>query len=272
MKRVLSWGLGLQSTTLGVLSALGQLPPLDLIITADPGWERERTYKILDYYKPYFEDAGIPVVILDTGNVKKEGAKDHIHIPFWTETGAPLRRQCTKHFKIAPIRRYLRDWLGFPASTPPHPPPGSVEQWIGFTIDERERMSPSDIKWQVKRYPLIEMNWARWDCPPFLRSHGLPVPIKSACIGCPYRSAAEWLELREEAPEEWREAVQFDDDNRGNPLAERGASTDDRLYIWREAVPLADANLKPLAERERQKPKSAQLGFPLGCDDGYCHI
>lgn len=272
MKRVLSWGLGLQSTTLGVLSALGELPKLDLIITSDPGWERQKSYAVADFYTEYFEDAGIPVVILKPGNVRKQGAEEHIHIPFWTETGGPLQRQCTSHFKIAPIKRYLRQWLGYPASTPPHPPPGSVEQWIGFTIDERARCAPSKIKWQRKRYPLIEMNWARWDCGPYLESHGLPVPIKSACIGCPYRSASEWLEIQREAPGEWREAIEFDERNRDNPLAKRGASTADRLYLWREAIPLAEANLIPLAEKEQRRPETAQMGFALGCDDGYCHV
>lgn len=267
----LSWGCGTQSTALAAMSALGDMPKLDAIITADTGWERKKTYEIRDFYKGWLEERGIPVYIVSSGNVRNDGAKEHIHIPFWTETGGPLRRQCTKDFKIDPIKRLLRTLLGYPLGKPPHPPAGSVEQWLGISLDEYQRMNSSRVQYIIHRYPLVEERITRQDCINYLDSKGLPIPIKSACIGCPYRQASEWLSMKKEAPEEWQEAVEFDEKNRHNPLATKtGGSTADRLYIYKngKGIPLQMANLEADAERER---KSKQLPLIL-CESGYCHV
>ena len=41
--KFISWGGGVQSTTMAVMSALGDLEPVDAVIFADTGWEREAT-------------------------------------------------------------------------------------------------------------------------------------------------------------------------------------------------------------------------------------
>ncbi len=272
MKRVLSWGLGLQSTMLAVMSALGDIEPLDLIITADLGFERRSTYEIRDFYIDWLHRHGQSVVVINSGDIRLEGASEHIHIPFFTETGAPLRRQCTREFKIRPIRRYIREWLGYPPSTPPHPPAGSVEQWIGFTIDEWSRIKTSGVKFIKNRFPLIERKITRNECPQYFIDRGLPVPGKSACLCCPYRSASEWKEIAEKEPENFQAAIKFDEKNRNNPLADCGSDAD-KLFIWRDAIPLQEVDLQAASERER-KSNSTQLPLlvPDACDSGYCFI
>lgn len=115
----------------------------------------------------------------------------------------------------------------------------------------------------------------REDCADWLRERGLPVPVKSACIGCPYRSAAEWIEMRDESPEEWRQAIEFDEKNRCNPLAERGGSTADELYIFKTSVgqttPLAEVDLEHEVERMRRCYGATQLPM-FACESGYCGI
>jgi len=267
--RVLSWGGGLQSTLLGELSAQGELDRVDLIVHADPGWERARTYEIVDFYSARWRKMGMRVEILKTGNIEVQGADEHVHMPFWTEDGGPLLRQCTREFKIRPIRRFTREQLGYHPSDAPHPPVGAVESWLGFTTDEWTRAKPSSVKYIVNRWPLLEMYFDRDMCKQWFKDHDLPVPIKSACIGCPYRRAMEWLEMRQQNPEEFEAACQFDDHNRKNPLAERGASTADALYIYREdRVPLREAPIDRDGEIERRKFRFYQPMF--GCDTGFC--
>jgi hypothetical protein len=232
------------------MSALGDLPRLDLVIHADAGWERQATVEMRDWYTDWLRERDVEVAIIQTGDIRIQGAKEHIHIPFWTASGGPLRRQCTRYFKIAPIKRYLRQRLGYHPSLPPHPKSGSVEQWLGVTVDEWRRATPNWVQYIVHRWPLLELKLNRGDCAVWLQDHDLPVPVKSACIGCPYRSASEWLELREQSPEEWAEAVAFDRENRHNPLAARAGSTADELYIWRGLEALDKADLEAAAERE----------------------
>ncbi len=73
--------------------------------------------------------------------------------------------------------------------------------------------------------------------------------------------------MRENAPDEWREVCEFDEANRHNPLAERGGSNADELYIYKHGVALANADLEADAERER---KSTAFQIPLICGDGPC--
>lgn len=263
--RILSWGCGVQSTTLAVMSALGDVDPLDAVITADTHWERAATYQARRFYAGWLRDRGVRVEIVSGGDVRKEGAEQHIHVPFWTSDGGPLRRQCTRHFKIMPIRRRIRELIGYHPTTPPHPPVDSVELWLGISLDEFTRMKPSRVQFIRHRWPLIERRMTLNDCVEYLEGHDLPVPVKSACIGCPYRSASEWLGIKRGSPAEWEQATAFDEAHRNNPLARRGGSTADQLYIYKYG-PLAGANLEADATRERQ---GKQLPLML-CEDGYC--
>lgn len=250
---------------MGEMSARGDLPRLDAIITSDTGWERQATYDARDFYADRWRSMGMRVEIVSAGDIKEDGAKAHIHIPFWTSTGGPMRRQCTRHFKIVPVKRKIRQIMGFHETKAPHPKPGAAELWLGISLDEWDRMKASRVKFIQHHYPLIyhAPPMARNDCIDYLESLGLPVPPKSACVGCPYRRASEWLEM---PPDEFDEAVRFDEANRHNPLAERDGSTADEIYVYKKARPLATADLEADAERER---RDKQLPLMV-CESGYC--
>ena len=262
MCRFLSWGVGVQSTTLLAMSALGELPRLDAAIFADTQWERAATYASLEFYMALAEEHGIATHVITEGNIREKAAREHVHMPFWTETGAPLQRQCTQHFKIEPIRRAMRVLAGYDRSQPPHPSHGEFDLWLGISLDEWTRATEDKRKFIRHIHPLLDLRMTRQDCEDWLIAHGLPVPEKSACIGCPFRSASEWSRMRQGSPKEWADAVQFDEENRNNPLARRKGdhSTADGLYVWKKAIPLADVDLEAEAARERT---SKQL--PLMC-------
>ena len=76
----LSWGVGVQSTTLAVMSALGDLEPLDVVITADTGWERQATYASRDFYSAWLRERGVRVEIVSGGDVRQEGAVEHLSL------------------------------------------------------------------------------------------------------------------------------------------------------------------------------------------------
>src|SRR3546814_3734241 len=71
-------------------------------------------------------------------------------------------------------------------------------------------MKPSFEAWQVNRWPLIEQGMTRQDCLRWLDRHDYPRPPKSACVGCPFHSDAEWRRLRDSDAQAWAEAVEVD--------------------------------------------------------------
>lgn len=259
----LSWGAGVQSTTLAVMSALGDLPRLDAIVHADTGWESAATYAARDWYIPWLNSHGIPVHIVTAGNIRITGADTHTHMPLWTTTGGPLNRKCTRHYKINPIHRQLRQLADFHASRPPAPPPASITLWLGISLDEFTRMKASHVQYITHHWPLIDRRMTRNDCADYLITHHLPVPPKSACIACPYRAASEYLQL---APDEREDAYQFDEANRHNPNTTQGADTRE-IYVWQDLIPLRDVDLAARARRER---KGKQLPLMI-CEEGFCH-
>ena len=92
------------------------------------------------------------------------------------------RRQCTKEYKLYPIRRKVREMLGGKT------PKGGASIWIGISTDEATRMKPASVQYTVNRWPLIEAKMNRNDCLRWLERNGYPVAPKSACIGCPFHS------------------------------------------------------------------------------------
>ena len=267
--RFLSWGCGVQSTTLGEMSAQGILEPLDTVITADTGWERQATYDMRDFYAERWHKMGLRVEIVQAGDIRIQGAQERIHLPFFTDTGAPLRRQCTRHFKLVPCSHKMREVAGFHRNKPPHPKPKAFEVWLGISLDEHHRAKRNPPAYQHERWPLLEKRMTRGDCKEWLETQGLPVPPKSACICCPFRLASEWLKMLEQAPQEFQDAVAFDEMHRHNPL-KRDGSNADQLYIYKYSEPLISADLEADAKRERRR-YGVQIPMML-CESGYCWV
>jgi hypothetical protein len=110
------------------------------------------------------------------------------------------KRQCTRDYKLDPIRRKHRELVG---------KNGHVEVCIGISVDEAHRMKPSGNQWQHHVWPLIDLRMTRWDCMAWLERHGYPIPPKSSCLGCPYHSDAQWAEIKK-VPDEWADVVAVD--------------------------------------------------------------
>jgi hypothetical protein len=83
--------------------------------------------------------------------------------------------------------------------------------WIGFSIDEMERMRAHDpkAKWNHV-YPLVDLRLTRGDCISLVEKMGWGTPPRSACWMCPYRSDAEWVHLRDKDPKDFGSAVKLE--------------------------------------------------------------
>ncbi len=212
--RILSLGAGVQSSTLLLMALAGELPRLDAAIFADTGWEPKAVYQHLYRLEHAAEAAGLAVHRVSAGNLRHDAldpthrfASLPLHVRRLDGGRGLMRRQCTREYKITPIRRKVRA-LWEQAGRPP------VEQWMGISRDEAHRMRSSDVAYIALRYPLVELAMTRSDCHRWLEAHGWPGVPRSACIGCPFRSDERWRQLRDSDPEEWADAVAFDRDIR----------------------------------------------------------
>lgn len=261
--RVLSLGAGVQSTTMALMAAHGEIEPMpDFAIFADTGAEPAAVYEHL----AWMESPNVlpfPVVTVSAGNIRDDtvtaaGGSSHARggraasAPFFTlgrdGRAAPLRRQCTSHYKVEPINRELRRRLGA-AKGERLPKGASVDVWIGISTDEIVRVKPAREAWQHRRWPLIEARMSRHDCKRWLERHGYPEPPRSACTFCPYRSDVEWRALREASEDDWLDAVAIDTVIRGGFRRVNSEKTTGDLFVHRSLVPLGDVDLATAAER-----------------------
>lgn len=229
---------------------------IDAAIFADTGWETMATYLHLEWLKAEAAKHGIPVIVVENGNVREDSIEGSVRMrsgkrsasmPVFTcqlnGSVGVLRRQCTYDYKITPIKREVRRMLGIkPRCVAPK---DCVEQWIGISTDEAQRIfTRQPSRESVMRYPLVEWRpMTRLDCIRWLaENYNITVP-KSSCIGCPYHSQKEWRALSEP---EFKDACVFDE-----AIRRKGGVRGD-LYLHRSCVPLADVDLSTPEERGQQ--------------------
>jgi hypothetical protein len=196
--KILSWGLGLQSTALLEMSLSGDygLPKLDAAIFADTGYEHEYSHEIYDFYAPRAIKAGIKVVKIGDQDILADQYK-HVDLPlFILGTDRMIKRKCTRDYKIRPIQRQIRDLLGVKRRG--RLSANLVTLWLGITVDEIERAKLSRVAYISHEFPLLDIDFKRGDCADYLKAKNLPVPKKSSCKFCPFQKHSEWADKSEE--------------------------------------------------------------------------
>lgn len=270
MISVLSFGGGVQSVTIAALCATGQYRMPDHIIFADPQWESKATYEYMSHFNRWLmAKTGRSILRVTRGNLREDtlniSLKRCAQMPFWTRDKqifgrdgkgkkGILPRQCTDEYKITVVRNTLRRLYGVEKGKR-WGNRDSVEMWLGISTDEAQRMKPSRVKYISNVYPLIELMMSRSNCYSWLERNGVPIPPKSSCIGCPFHSNEEWLDMKTNRPAEWEDAVTFDEAIRNLP--HRKILSD--CFLHKDGVPLREADLS----------KTLKRGFGNECR-GFC--
>lgn len=244
--RLLSLGAGVQSTTVLLLACEGAIPRFDAALFADTGWEPRAVYSNLERLRVHAGKAGIPVRTVSSGNIRSDALDPkHRFVSMPLHTLNPdgsrglARRQCTSEYKINPLKRAAREMLGYPH--PRRVPPGTyAEQAIGISTDEFTRAKDSGLRFLRNVFPLIDLGFDRARCLEYLTERGFGDTVKSACIGCPFHGNAGWRWIRDNDPEGWEEAIEFDRAIRnGHPHANRqGRQLRGQYFLHRSCQPL----------------------------------
>ena len=262
MLRFLSLGAGVQSSTLALMAAHGEIDPVDCAIFADTQSEPRAVY---DHLERLRSAVPFPVHIVSKGSLRQEiidasegrsGAWGRPPLYLRNPDGSKgmLRRQCTQDYKLDVIRHKVRELAGVKRGSP-GPRAVIVEQLIGISIDEATRQRESRCRWIENAYPLVRMGITRYECIEKLTAWGWPNVPKSACTFCPYHSDAMWTEMKVEDPESFADAVDIDRRLRQPAMRKvlRGSA-----YLHPSRLPLDKINFRTTVSRA---PDVRQLDF-----------
>lgn len=268
MITVLSLGAGVQSSCLALMMAAGELPAADHAVFADTGAEPAAVYAYLDWLEARLP---FPVHRVSAGNLRDDLLSSEpgrfASIPAFTLFRGSVgmtRRQCTREYKIEPIRRKVRELIGLaPGQRGPRVP--VVRQVIGISLDEIQRIKDSGSAYVENVYPLIDRRMTRRDCLAWMEARGYPLPGKSSCTFCPYHDDAMWRAMRDGDAGAWSDAVAVDRALRGG-AARAAQALDADIYLHRSCVPLDQVDLST-AEDAGQ----GVFGFVNECE-GVCGV
>ncbi len=253
MLRIISLGAGVQSSTMALMFACGELTPMpDCAIFADTGAEPKKVYDWLNWLEtqlPFpvhrvMHRAGLLSEVLGVTRGRKATP------PLFTKMNGKAgvtRRQCTSEFKIVPIEQKVRGLLGLGRGE--QAPRGNILaiQYIGISTDEWTRMKHSRLPYIKHEWPLIEKNMSRGGCLDWMKAKGYPMPSKSSCTFCPYHSDELWRDMKLNDPKSFDQAVTVDRHLRsGQANITRGL--DGEFYLHRSLKPLEEVDFRNAAD------------------------
>jgi len=268
----LSLGAGVQSTVMLMMAIKGEIERPDHVIFADTGFEPRKVYTHVQWCRKQCEKAWIPMhIVKATENMREDfhkfesGEKRNFNNrpPFYVQGkrgAAQTVRQCTRDAKIIPIKRKQLELMGH--KTIRTCEDGEAITMIGISTDEARRAGPSQDRWQDRDYPLIDpLKMSRADCQSWWEQNYPHINLpSSSCTICPFKTNKMWLQMKTDAPEDWSEALEYDERFRNaykNRLRGRKEEGQE-FYIHNSFTPLKDVDLN-----------EGQMGFDLE-DEIYC--
>lgn len=286
----ISNGLGAQSMWLVVMAGRG-LIPATASISADTGWEEDRTWSdgTKATTRQYFESVCAPLCLKFGINprfvrsVFKDKTElppliEHVracaakgtkpNIPMFGSRMGRLRQVCTDKWKIRAIRQEARrlgaktnrNAQGIHFGEADRRVKGRFlhmdGQWSIYQTTIKTKTGQKDIKWQTHYYPLVDLKLRREHAQENLRKEGIPYLLSSECDGCPHKDLPRWLRTSPEVLTE---------------LATVERMFNGELFFTPLRIPLLDA----IEEGKRKlaaNPNTKQVEADFGCGNAICGI
>lgn len=186
MKNYLSFGGGVNSVAL-YLYLLDNDVSFEAVFV-DHGTDWPETYEYVKMFKEKY-----PLTTLKPKVTGYDNLYDYcLH---YSIVPSFMFRWCTSKFKVIPVYRYCK---------------APAFMMLGIDFGEQKRAKINSNEGFENRFPLIEAEIDREGCKDIIRSHKLPMPIKSGCFICPYQRVHQWKELRRNHPGLFCKAVELE--------------------------------------------------------------
>lgn len=206
IRHVVSFGAGLNSSAMLPYLLFDKKQEIDLVVFADTGNENDYTYDNVKIYEEWCNRNGINFKVARSqldNNLYDYCIRKKI-------TPSRLTRNCTRNFKINPIRKTIRNTFEIDKNT-------IIKLYIAITSDEVHRVRDSDVKYIQNTFPFVDDNISRNDCVDILKRHNLPIAKKSGCWFCPFHKKKEWVQMLEENPELYNKSITLEENSKYFP-------------------------------------------------------
>lgn len=264
--KAFSFGGGVQSVAALVLAAQGQIDYQTFLfanVGDDSEYPETMTY-LRKVAMPYAAAHGLRLIELHKTRAdgsteslwqKLSRTERSVDIPMYLPNGSPGHRSCTADYKVKVISKWMRQHGATKDA------PGTVG--IGISVDEIQRMKPSQLPHIRNAHPLIDLELTRSDCTSLIASAGLPVPPKSSCFFCPFHSLNAWQELYDKHPDLFGRSVAIE-----SLINERRAARGmPPIWLTRKARPLdqvVDGSHRQQLRLFKTEPSTFSCG-PFAC-------
>lgn len=217
MKRVLSYGGGVQSSTIALMAARGEVE-CDAVIFCDTGSELQSTYDTVEFVSKEVQKSGIAFYTAYAHFNQSENNHVNGYMPlhewYTLHNRIPMVRnpRCTFNWKILPFRRLIREL--YPSKTKP-----LAQVMLGITTDEAHRARESNVQYLENVFPLLDMDMSRQACIDWLKKNYPNQKFaKSGCFMCMYQGAKNWNALKANEPELFALAIQMERNARADGI------------------------------------------------------
>jgi hypothetical protein len=201
---VVAYGGGVDSTAMLIGFKQRSIRP-DLILTADPGSEKDATYQYLPKINRWLEEASFPQV-----QIVRYRPQQFKYGPYRSLAGNCIRnatlpslafgrKACSMKWKVAPQHAFCATWK---PAVRAWRSGRKVRKAIGFDSGVKDCMryaeaaanAHDDSRYEYI-YPLRNWGWDRDRCIREIIAASLSAPAKSACFCCPSTKPAELHDL-----------------------------------------------------------------------------
>lgn len=244
---VWSCGGGTQSGAIAVLIKQGRLPKPDIAFMTNTGRERSSTWPFVEgFIRPALASVDVDLKIIQASEFARLDVfwGDTPLLPGYTTANGSVGKlspYCSGKWKHDVAERWLRS-IGVE----------SCRNWIGISMDEARRIRAQHRPWMQLWYPLIfEVPMRRYQCVELIRLEGWLGDIPhSACWMCPNASDGEWLDMKNNWPDDFTSACDLEAEAR---------IKDPHFYLHPSCAPLGEVDF------HAQHTMFADRGCTEGC-------